>query len=221
MNQETSETRRVTGELERLFSDLKQRHELTDDYELMLWRYLNALKDYHPETYEHSGRMAVKAREVADFTHLVPTHALVYPCCLHDIGKLDIRRALLDKRVGWTPEDSREMEAHVKRSFEIIHPVHAFSAYVILYADFFTSSNHPTLPNFPEGMKEPERQLIRVAGRLVALIDSWDAAHRRNDRHTPGCPSYLNSPQIKDTLLKENRDLLRLITDLYSAKIFE
>jgi len=215
---ESDETRRVTSELENLFGKLDTRPEHIKS----LWYFLNLIKEHHPPTYEHSGRMALLGYEISNFTHIVDPKSLVFPCALHDIGKMVIPQKLLDKRVNWTSEDAKEMEPHVQLGFNILKQVYEFSAWVMLYADHFTNDHNKSkeMPQIDGKFSRGTQTLIQYSGRLVALIDFYEAAHRENDKFSPGIPKRLTPAEVKDITLKQNKDQKHLINELYRAGIF-
>jgi len=212
---ESEETQRVTDDLRGLFAKIRARREDIKS----LWFYLDSVKEHHPPTYEHSARMALLAYDIANHIHIVDPKALVFPCALHDLGKTIIRKDLLEKNVNLTSEDKIEMDDHMKLGFAILKHTYEFSAWVMLYAD---RVNNPSkeIPKIDIKFSEGTRRLMKYCGRLVGLIDFYDAAkYRENDRFSPGTPRRLSPPEVKEVVLKHHKDQKYLITELYRAGI--
>lgn len=129
----------------------------------------------------------IEARDQYTYLHLVRLNAysnlmgqelgwseprietLEYGALLHDIGKLDINRSILEKKEPLTAEEWREMRRHTE-----------YGAFMIKKIDYLA----PALPivlyhheawdasGYPEGLKGDE---IPEEARLMAVVDSFDA----------------------------------------------
>jgi putative two-component system response regulator len=95
--------------------------------------------------------------------------ALEYGAILHDIGKLDINRSILEKKEPLTAAEWKQMRRHTE-----------YGAFVIKRIDYLA----PALPivlyhheawdgsGYPEGLKGKD---IPEEARLLAVVDSFDA----------------------------------------------
>ncbi len=166
----------------------------------------------------HSIRVSMTSRRIAEHRGMDPKKVW-YPGSLHDVGKALIPVKVLGKTSGWTDEDSRIMRSHVMYGYNLVHDVFAFSADVLLWHHKFQENGYPKRmppPTFPRsssvGVTVPR------CGRIVALADSFDAAHRINNRGD-GLQA-LNGEEIYQRMLGDNPDIRDLVIDLYKAGIF-
>ncbi len=90
---------------------------------------------------------------------------------MHDIGKLGVPDAILQKRGTLSPEERRAVEAHTKIGHEILagsgNPVLELAATVAL-----THHERYDGEGYPRGLKAEE---IPEPGRIVAVADVFDA----------------------------------------------
>jgi DNA-binding NarL/FixJ family response regulator len=95
---------------------------------------------------------------------------------MHDIGKVGVPDAILQKRGTLSPEERRVVEAHTKIGYEILagsdNPVLELAATVAL-----THHERFDGDGYPRGLKAKE---IPEAGRIAAVADVFDAL--TNDR---------------------------------------
>jgi putative nucleotidyltransferase with HDIG domain len=172
------------------------------------------LKD--TETYEHSIRVAYIGGLVGKFMHL-DYKALIYAGLLHDTGKALVPLSTLQKTSGWTPKDAEIIRDHVMRSYELARDKFNFSAEVLLWHHMFQPNSYPNA--FPEPLSnysQGTRVMIPFFGRALALCDSYDAAHRANDKHEGEVTGHM----IKERMFDHNPDQKVLLEELYKAQIF-
>jgi putative nucleotidyltransferase with HDIG domain len=179
--------------------------------------FLAPMKIKDMPTYEHSIRVSLLARKIADFIHL-DGRALLYAGLLHDVGKVQTRLETLQKTEGWTKEDTTEVMKHVMDGYKMIRGCFDFSADIILWHHKFQLLGYPRrLPKLLHEYKQGTKILIPFYGRMLSLADVFDAMHRVNDKHgsTP-----LTGEQIKEKMLALNTDQKILVRDLFEAGIF-
>jgi putative two-component system response regulator len=95
---------------------------------------------------------------------------------LHDVGKIAISDAILNKPGKLTAEEFEEMKKHVNFGVEAIAKIaektseHAF----LHHASIFAGTHHEKWDGtgYPNGLKGPE---IPLEGRLMAIADVYDA----------------------------------------------
>jgi putative two-component system response regulator len=95
---------------------------------------------------------------------------------LHDVGKIAISDAILNKPGKLTKEEFEEMKKHVNFGVEAIEkisrvtPEHAF----LHHASVFAGTHHEKWDGtgYPNGLKEDQ---IPLEGRLMAIADVYDA----------------------------------------------
>lgn len=195
----------------------KQRESL--DYHLSL------LKEKDLETYNHSIRVGLKSKEVAEYINEFPTNALFYPGLLHDIGKVKTNLETLQKKEGFDKNDMKELRKHVLDGYNMLKDIHNFSARVLLYHHSFQKKSYPL--RFPKeaSIEFPEENdfVLRCA-RLLSIVDFYDAVNSRNNNKFSSNEEDIVSvdrEQAKYILLKENVDQAYLIEELYKEGIFE
>ncbi|WP_019121979.1 HD-GYP domain-containing protein [Brevibacillus massiliensis] len=89
---------------------------------------------------------------------------------LHDIGKIDLPKELLDKRERWTPEEFEISKQHTRYGFDILrkqHDLSLLSAHVAL-------SHHERLDGsgYPQGLKGDQ---IHEYAQITAICDVYDS----------------------------------------------
>jgi len=190
--------------------------------------YLEALKNKDEPTFEHSVRVAYLAKDIAEFTHLVPQKTLWLPGLVHDMGKLLIRPEVLKKIVGFNEEDRQEMRNHVEYGCKMLLGVADFSALTLFYHHYFKAKEaYPSPEDFFrifgtrfDSWTEGTRTLAKYCGRLISIADFYDAmTTRKNDKFSPGELKTINPRELKEKVIAENDDQEYLIEQLYSGGI--
>lgn len=187
--------------------------------------YLNILKSKDLETYLHSLRVGLKAKEVADFIKTIEPKAMFLSGISHDFGKILTNPISLKKKEGFGEKDMEELRKHVIDGYKILRGVHDFSANVLLYHHYFQEKGYPK--KIPKGLTQfsnGTQLLIMEAGRLLSLVDFYDAAkHRENNKYSEDKNKVekIGGLEVKEKLLKHNPDKRHLIYNLYWKKIFE
>ncbi len=170
-----------------------------------------------PQTYEHMIRVAWLGGQVAEIQH-IEQKVLIYAGLLHDIGKALVPLSTLQKTAGWTEKDSEIMRDHVMDGYRMARDKFNFSAEVILWHHMFQPNSYPRV--FPEPLadySQGTRLMIGYFGRMLALCDCFDAAHRANDRNVG---LQFTGEMVKERMLRENPDQVVLIEELYAANVF-
>lgn len=132
---------------------------------------LAALQAKDPYTAEHSTRVEVYARKLAQRLGLAgaPTRDIRVGAILHDIGKIAIPDAILNKPGRLTVEEFDLMKTHPARGVAILRPI-AFLApilpMVMHHHEWFDGSG------YPEGIAGEE---IPFGARVIQVADCIDA----------------------------------------------
>ena len=185
--------------------------------------YLNLIRNRSEETWEHSVRVGISGKEIAEHTHIVDPKALYYSGLLHDVGKALTNPESLDKTTGFNAKDMAELKKHPSDSYRILRGIHDFSARVALMHHRFQGERSYPKTLLPETIhvSNSTEALIVYCARLVSLADFHDAAtYRENDRLSPGNPRLLTDEEVKSDLLKFNPDQIHLINFLYKEGVF-
>ncbi len=94
---------------------------------------------------------------------------LIMGCTLHDIGKIGVPDAILNKPGRLTDEERKKMNSHPKLGYKIIHGIDLFKPaipYIIAHHEWFDGTG------YPKGLKGED---IPIEGRLLAVADTFDA----------------------------------------------
>ena len=126
-------------------------------------------KDHY--THEHSDRASSRAKKLAKALDLDPVYAryVEYAALLHDIGKIGIDEAILNKPGKLTAEEYEEMKKHPLIGHQILAPVKFLGpvAQMVLHHQEWYDGR-----GYPSGLKGEK---IPLGSRIVAVIDAWDA----------------------------------------------
>lgn len=127
-------------------------------------------------TYQHSTNVAKYARATAFELGFEKKEVAVLnrAALLHDVGKLGVPSAILDKAGPMTAEERAEMQRHPLYTWEILEKVGAFSSFARMAA-----LHHEKLDGtgYPWGVKGEE---LDVPARILCVADIYEAltAHR-------------------------------------------
>jgi putative two-component system response regulator len=137
------------------------------------------------ETGAHIHRVSAFSALLAERAGLVPLlrRQLPLAAALHDVGKIGVPDAILQKPGPLTPEERAVMERHTLMGHKLLED--SDSAVLVLGA-VIALTHHEKWDGtgYPEGLVE---EAIPVAGRVVAVADVFDAL--TNDRvYRPAFP---------------------------------
>lgn len=207
-------TRSLGERLQEVFDGL----QITECRQREVMSFIEILKIKDLETYNHSIRVGLLSKRIADFMHL-SRRALLYAGLLHDIGKVQTRVELLQKTENWTAEDAEELNTHVMDGYRILRGHFDFSAEIILWHHRFQSRRYPEqMPEFLHNYSQGTKIMIPIFGRMLSLADTFDALHRVNSKFGEG--QAITGEQIREKMLSFNKDQEVLIGELYDAGIF-
>jgi len=151
-------------------------HELwADELSQRVWSVLGALARAvdasSPWTADHSERVAQLACEMGAVMGF-PQEKLETLCRaaqLHDIGKIGIDPAIVDKPGRLSKEESRQMEEHPRIGAHILEPVGHYADIVPAVLQHHERFNGQGYPNGVAGNE------ICLEGRILAVADVYDA----------------------------------------------
>lgn len=133
---------------------------------------LRLIKDKDDYLLEHSIGVTILMTLFARFLGFTGTtlHQLCVGSLLHDIGKIRIPEAILNKPGKLTPEEFEVMKSHAAHSYTIIQATPGISKVSLDVA----AMHHEKLDGkgYPRGLKGDE---ITKAGRMIAICDIYDA----------------------------------------------
>jgi CHASE2 domain-containing sensor protein len=144
------------------------------------------------ETGRHSLRTERYARVLAEQLSRNPRYAaylsperidlLASLAPLHDIGKVGVPDAVLNKPSELTPEELAEMRRHPEYGRDVILKaerqagVHDDAILSLAKEIVYTHHEKWDGSGYPQGLRGPD---IPIPGRVIALVDVWDAIRTR------------------------------------------
>jgi putative two-component system response regulator len=154
----------------------------------------NVIEGRDPYTHGHVERVADYARLLAEKLYWGndALRMLEFGARLHDIGKIIVPDTVLKKVGPLTPEEWILMQAHAEAGAKILTPITHLRPtlpYVLYHHERWNGSG------YPHGLKETE---IPVEGRLLAVVDVFDALTTERPYHAP-----LPVPEVT-TYLQQN-----------------
>jgi len=122
-------------------------------------------------TYGHSERTMELSKQLAERIGLdkMAIKQLVYGALLHDIGKIEIDREILNKPTKLNKDEWETMKQHPRWGADIIRPIESFRGChdIILYHhENYDGTGYPT------GIKGLD---IPLGARILRIVDSYDA----------------------------------------------
>ncbi len=162
---------------------LKQKAAYYEQYYETITALTLMLQRAHPYTHGHLERVSHTAEEVARKLGLSSRRARLVreAAVLHDVGKIAVDEAILDKPAKLTPDEFEHVKKHAEWGAEILSPVRQFSPIVswILH-----HHERPDGTGYPRGLKLDE---IPIESRIIAVVDAYDAMIDSQDGK-PGRP---------------------------------
>ncbi len=134
--------------------------------------FMKRLSAYHLPTFQHSVRVALYSMTIADRMGIVPAEGIVFlrSMLLHDIGKLSVPKAVLDKQSPLASEEWDMIGRHTVTGFEMLKDFIKkgwVDPEIILY-------HHENMDGtgYPFGLMAKDLTLFV---RILRVADSYDA----------------------------------------------
>lgn len=132
---------------------------------------LNRINKKDKYTYGHSERVVIYAKKFANYLNLTENEKkeLLLAAYLHDVGKLEISKELLNKRERLSKSEFNILKQHPTLGAEIIGNIEEFNDVVPIikyHHEKFDGSGYPSNLNGYE---------IPYLARILTIIDSFDA----------------------------------------------
>lgn len=122
-------------------------------------------------TYGHSERVVLYSRLLAEKLKLneKDKKILIYSAYMHDIGKINISKEILTKRMPLNDEEWETLKKHPEDGIEIIRPVKSLEAVIPIILHHHEKYNGT---GYPRNLKGNE---IPYLARVLCVVDSFDA----------------------------------------------
>jgi len=132
---------------------------------------VNAVDQKDPYTCGHSERVGFLAKATGKFMGLSPGQLqdLEWGGLLHDIGKIGIPRAVLNKPGALDSEEFALIKNHPARGFAVLKPVESLQGVLDVVLHHHET---PDGQGYPDGLKQDE---IPLLARIMHVADTFDA----------------------------------------------
>ncbi|MBP7933274.1 MAG: HD-GYP domain-containing protein [Phycisphaerae bacterium] len=132
---------------------------------------VSAIDKKDPYTCGHSERVGVLARLTGQELGLSPEQLqeLEWAGLLHDIGKIGIPEAILNKPGKLTDDEYAIIKRHPQMSYEVLKPVASLAGVMRIVIEHHENFDGTGYPN---GLRGEE---ISLAGRVMHVVDVFDA----------------------------------------------
>lgn len=122
-------------------------------------------------TYGHVERVVIYSRLIADKLQLSKKckEILIYGAYMHDIGKINISKEILIKKMKLTGEEWEELKQHPANGVEIIKSVESLKEIIPLIKNHHERYDGKGYPNNLKGEDIP------YLARILTVVDSFDA----------------------------------------------
>lgn len=154
------------------------------------------LQRAHPYTHGHLERVAKAAEEVARRVGLSGSRARMVreAAVLHDIGKIAVDEALLDKPAKLTDEEMDHVRKHAVWGAEILEPVRGFKE-ILPWIRYH--HERPDGKGYPSGLSDRD---IPIESKIIAVVDAYDAM---TGSELPGTARSYRDPMTVEQALQE------------------
>jgi response regulator RpfG family c-di-GMP phosphodiesterase len=170
--QRSDEIGKLSASIDRMADSIEQLQlEQEKAYRDMIMSLHRALEKKDAYTAGHSGRVTRTAMKLGKRIGLddKTMEILRFGALTHDLGKIGIADAILNKPADLNDEEYRIMQQHPTFSRTIMKPLIRFEEYAEIAG---SHHEHWDGSGYPEGLKGEE---IHLLARIVAIADAWDS----------------------------------------------
>lgn len=132
---------------------------------------LGKIDEKHPYTHGHSNRVMKYASKFAIELGLpeAEKELFIYSACLHDVGKIEVDKNILDKRGPLDNQEWEIMKQHPERGSAMLSPINELNPIIPII-----KHHHERYDGlgYPMGLKNKE---IPYLSRALSIVDSYDA----------------------------------------------
>jgi HD-GYP domain-containing protein (c-di-GMP phosphodiesterase class II) len=165
-----------------------------------LARELEALRAHHAESWEHSRRVARSCAELAHVLYASPAEreALVLAGLGHDLGKLGIPGAVLDKPSGLAEDERTLIREHSERGYAMLERLdHHPARLAVLQHHCHVDDCYPDAARVSavagDGWAESDVKLGSELAAVISVVDMFDALSHRRAYKEPQGPEHVET----------------------------
>ena len=175
-------------ELKRLTEQQKQAERLFEQTAAALVTAIDAKDEY---SHGHSMRVAEYSRRIAELMgkNEEECRRVYYAGMLHDVGKIGITDAIINKKANLTPEEYEEIKKHPVLGNQILSSIRDYP-YISVGAHYHHERYDGT--GYPDGLKGEE---IPEIARIISVADAYDTLSS-NRIYRQAAPQQLIREQI-------------------------
>jgi putative nucleotidyltransferase with HDIG domain len=192
--------------------------DLDDHERSQVAAVLEPLLRHHRPTFEHCirvGRLAERIGQSSGFD----AHKLLIAGLVHDCGKAHTPLSVLACTGQWTKRFDTIIRRHVISGYRMLL-AHGMNepASIMLWHHKFQANPYPVvMPADPAGLDIIQLAMAPLLGHMVAIADTFDALHRRNDKFD----HVLSEDEIRTQMLRLHASEEDLIRKLYADGVFQ
>ena len=146
--------------------------ELVESRDSITGGHIDRTQMYMKVMIDAMRRLRIYEHELSELNE----EGVLISCMLHDVGKISIKDAILNKPGKLTEEEFESMKAHTTFGEQIIQNIKnkTEDSEFLEYARIFAISHHEKWDGsgYPKGLKAEE---IPLLGRIMAIVDVYDA----------------------------------------------
>lgn len=133
--------------------------------------FVNFIDAKDPYTKGHSSRVALYAREIARRMHMpsAEQQQLYYIALMHDVGKIGIPDAILNKKGALTPDERHIIESHTTIGGDMLKSFTSIDG--IIKGALYHHERYDG-KGYPKGISGQD---IPLYARIICICDSYDA----------------------------------------------
>jgi HD superfamily phosphodiesterase len=168
-------------------------------------RHLDKLKKHHPDSYHHSVRVGLMSIDLGYENRMEEDRIrrLGYGALLHDIGKLDVKKTILNKNGKLDEEESKIMGEHPRQGYQrLLAPEYEGIREIVAASHEHSAHPYPRKGNDrrmnDRAISERRKQVDSELAEIIAASDIWDALASKREYKEPVPPENLEAAMMEE-----------------------